>query len=218
MCDPSLEEVLGARAVAEAPRPAKEPVEEDPLLPHTHARGQVEGAARREGDEVDLALPQAFEVHRQHGDARGADRIAVGNHVEAVDVLARDLGVGADVDHVDALNIRPQVVDGLGDDPSGNQGLAEADLVGDQESPGRTLLEVQVAEDVRHCVALEWFEGAQGRGDVRAYLSHRGPRGTAPTGIRIPRAGGCGRARLPRGRPPGGPRARAWSGRGEGRA
>ena len=63
------------------------------------------------------------------------------------------------------------MLDGLGDDAPGDEGLAEAHFVGDEEAAGGVLVEVEPLEDALDGGALEVLELGQGRRGGRGLLS-----------------------------------------------
>ena len=63
--------------------------------------------------------------------------------IQPVDILSGDLGIGADIEHVDALFAVPKVRNGLRDDAFCNPGLAEPHLVGDKEAIDAVRIEIK---------------------------------------------------------------------------
>lgn len=88
----------------------------------------------------------------------GEDRVTADR--ELAQVLPRDLGVGADVEDAGlaAALLTQEAVGGAGDDAAGDQGLAQADLVGDQERADRVGIRVQPRECVVDGAALEGLQ------------------------------------------------------------
>ena len=171
-----LQHVQGPSGVRQAPGVLEQPVKECSLLHGAHAGLEVEGRARRQRDEVDLALFEAGYLRRQQGQSGGQRKIIDALQVGAqpLHVLRGDVGVGADVDDVDAVDLVPEVLDRPRDDTPGHERLAEPDLVGYQEPPGGVRVLVEPAEDVVDRAALEVLECGQDRRHVggRACFLH----------------------------------------------
>ena len=117
---------------------AQERVGEAPLAEAPGAVPELQRRPGGDGEQIDAGPAAAAPVelgereHRQPLDV--LERLdALGD--ELAQVLAGDRAVGADVDDVVSLVAAAlQVVDHLGDDALGDVGLAEADLVGDEEA------------------------------------------------------------------------------------
>lgn len=87
--------------------------------------------------------------------------IALCHLAEAIHVLPRDVLVGADVDHVQAIDLAPQVDHGAGDKASGYHRLAQPDLIADQYST-RGIYPVKAVEGVIDSQALEVLKALEG--------------------------------------------------------
>ena len=73
----------------------------------------------------------------KQGEPGGIARVLGSGDVELADVLGGDVGIRANVDDVDALNVIDilQVLDGLRDHLPGNVRLAKARLIGNEKAP-----------------------------------------------------------------------------------
>ena len=80
----------------------EEPIQQHPLFVSPHARLEIEGSARGERDEVERAMPQLLNIPRQERDAVREAVDLLSCQIELLDVLARNAGIRADVDDVDA--------------------------------------------------------------------------------------------------------------------
>src|SRR5512146_536831 len=101
----SLEEPLPVRLPGHdrAPAGSEHPVQQDPLGVGALRLADLQRGSRREGDEVNALIAEAPGHLRQERQAVGMPDFETADDVEATEVLACDLAVGADVDDVDAL-------------------------------------------------------------------------------------------------------------------
>ena len=123
---------------------AEERVGEASLSEPAGAVPELQRRARRDGQQVDAGPAAAALVElgeRKHGQALDVVERFDALRDELAEVLAGDRAVGADVDDVvPFVAAALQVVDDLGDDALGDVGLAEPDLVGDQEPQRRVVV------------------------------------------------------------------------------
>ena len=91
--------------------------------------------------------------------ARDAE-VRVTRDVEAAEVLLREVRAGADVDHIDPVDVGRvlQFGDGGCDDATRDDALSEACLIRDQEPPARGWCPIETVDDVIDGVALETLE------------------------------------------------------------
>src|SRR5699024_4983604 len=160
--DPLLHQPEPVDAVAEPP------VQEHPFA---DPAGRVPEPHRRAGGEsnkINAAKRGGAHRLREHRDAVSVPlRLTAGELAQAIEVLAGDLAVGADVhDRHRAIGGLAQVRDGAGGDALGDEGLAEPHLVGDKEAVDGILIGPETAEGVVDGGALEGFEAGEERVDV----------------------------------------------------
>ena len=136
---------LGPSAQAEFRR--EQEVQHRPFLRLARPPAHLEGGPGGEGHQVHrLAVcrgsgygREAAGVLRQQCQSAGERQMILAGNVQPLEILVGDVGVGADVDNVDAVHgvVILQLLDRPGDDAPRYQALAEAGLVGDQEAPAR---------------------------------------------------------------------------------
>src|SRR6266498_3271197 len=122
-----------------------------------------------------MTLSQISDFHRQHRDARRNRGILLIRNIELTDILPSDAVVRADIDDVNAWHLVPEMIQNLGDQPTGDHGLAETHLIRDQKAMSRLPVEVHALKDVFHGVTLESLEALQNgfRIGTEDLLSHR---------------------------------------------
>ncbi len=189
----------------------EQPTDEGALLDASSPVPLLERGAGGERHEVDglaaigHASIEIAQLRRQHGDA-GRQRLgAVAADVELGDVLPGDVGVGADVDDVDAVDgaVVLQPLDRTCDHAASDERLAHPDLVGDEEAVGGIGVVVEPAQDVVDGLDLEVLQRRERRvGCVSAHVRVlRRSRAAVTDGQNSPqpRGGPCGLARSPQG-------------------
>src|SRR5699024_3884494 len=122
----------------------------------------AQGGAGGEGDEIHALGGSAAHRLREHGDAASVLlRLPSGELSQSFEVLARDLVVRADVHDGDRRFALRQRVDRAGGDDFGDEGLAQAYFVGDQEAVHRIVVGPQAPEGVVDRGALEGLESRE---------------------------------------------------------
>lgn len=106
----------------------------------------------------------------KHRQPAGDRQMLLAGHVQPLEILAGDVGVGTHVDNVDAVHavVVLQLLDRPGDYAARNQALAETGLIGDQEAPTRLRVSIETVGDVLDRGALEVLQGLQNRTGVEA--------------------------------------------------
>ena len=162
---PALQQVLQGRGPLDMR--SQEMKQHFPLPAPATGMPHLERRARREADEIQLVVHEAApavvrrKLGRQHGESgrqcEGA--FAGASDLEFRQVSARDAGIAADIDDVDAVHVIPEMVDRPGDDAACDQRLAETDLVGDEEAGGAVGVQEQPPESMVDGAALEGLQG-----------------------------------------------------------
>jgi hypothetical protein len=86
--------------------------------------------------------------------------VLIPRHVEPLEVLLREVGVGADVHDVDAFHgvVELELLDRPRNDPTSDDALAETGLVRNEKPPPGIRCVVQPVDDVVDRVALKTLE------------------------------------------------------------
>ena len=82
--------------------------------------GMVEGCTGRQADEIYLVLSQRAYLPGQVRQSRSDRKTILVADIEPIDILGRDGGIGADVDHIDPIHLVLKVLQGLGNDSPGD--------------------------------------------------------------------------------------------------
>src|SRR5664279_656831 len=169
----ALEELLPAhrRGDLGAPAAREHPIEHHPFAESASGAAHLERGAGREGHEVDPLIAQAADDLGKQRETVGVLDLRATDDIEPAQVLPCDLGIGTDVDDVDSLVGRPEVLDGLRDDSLCDHGLTETDFIGDEEPFDLIVIEPQPAEGVVRGGALEVLETGKGAAGVRFHES-----------------------------------------------
>ena len=149
------------------------PVQQGSFPRHPGGVPQIQRGPWGEGHELQPLATGRAHGGRQHGEPVGVVlELSAGEISESAEVLAGDLSVGADVHQGDGSLLVPQVVDRSRGDPLGDQGLAQPDFIGDQETVHTVLVRPEPPKRVLHGGPLERFEAVQDLVEVRPALSH----------------------------------------------
>ena len=144
------------------------PQEQPTLILVPRSLPVFEGRPRREAHEVDLLLLEIPDHQGKQCETCRAHECLLPRNVQARHVLTGYRRVRADVDHVDPFDRVLQVLDGLGDQSLGDQGLPEPNLIGHQKTPTRGIRKEHPIKGVLHRAKLEILQCFEDRGGDEA--------------------------------------------------
>jgi hypothetical protein len=154
------------RGALQVPGLSKQMIKKGPLPDLPETRPQLERSPRSKGHKVQGSTAKVVQEHRQHGDSIRDGELLRARDIEAIHVLAGNVGIGADVHDINPLDVSSKVLNGTRNESARDQRLPESHLVRNQEPMCGLGIPVHAIEDIIDRCALEVLELRQHGVDV----------------------------------------------------